>query len=119
MNVFMIRDGILITPPTTDNILEGITRRTILELVRNELDLPVLERPIDRTEVFICEEFFMTGTAAQVTAVTRVDFRPVGNGEMGPYTTRLRELFAQVVRGQRPAYRHWNMPIYVNEPVSG
>jgi branched-chain amino acid aminotransferase len=119
MNVFMIRDGQLITPPTTDNILEGITRRTILELVRNELKLPVVERPIDRTEVFICEELFMTGTAAQVTAVTRVDFRPVGNGEMGPYTSRLREIFGQVVRGKRPAYRHWNTPIYANEPVSG
>ncbi len=119
MNVFMIRDGSLITPPTTDNILEGITRRTVIELVKNEIRLPVVERPIDRTEVFICEEFFMTGTAAQVTAVTRVDFRPVGSGSMGPYTARLREVFAQVVHGQHPAYRHWNTPIYVNEPVSG
>lgn len=118
MNVFMVRDGMLITPPVTDNILEGITRRTILELAHNEIDLPIIERPIDRTEVFICEELFMTGTAAQVTAVTRVDFRPIGNAEMGPVTAKLRELFADVVRGRIPRYRHWNTPVYLEESVS-
>lgn len=118
MNVFMLRDGILITPPSTDNILEGITRRTVLELAVQELGLPIIERPIDRTEVFICDELFMTGTAAQITAVTRVDFRPVGSGEMGPVASRLREIFASVVRGRHPAYRHWNTPIYVSEAIS-
>jgi branched-chain amino acid aminotransferase len=119
MNVFMIRDGLLVTPPVTDNILEGITRRTVLALAREELGLQIVERQIDRTEVFICEELFMTGTAAQVTAVTRVDFRPVGSGEMGPITTRLREMFGQVVRGQLPRYRHWNTPVFIQEPISG
>lgn len=118
MNIFMLRNGDLITPPYTDNILEGITRRSVLELARQELGLKVVERPIDRTEVFICDELFMTGTAAQVTAVTRVDYRPVGSGEMGPVTSQMREIFERVVRGQHPAYRHWITPIYVKESVS-
>ncbi len=113
MNVFMVRDGQLVTPPVSDNILEGITRATIIQLAREILGLDVVQRPIDRTEVFICEEFFMTGTAAQVTAVTQVDHRPIGNGKMGPVTAQLRDLFADVVRGRHPAYRHkWNVGVY-------
>jgi branched-chain amino acid aminotransferase len=108
----MVRDGILITPPVTENILEGITRRTVIHLAKNELKLEVLERPIDRTEVYICDEFFMTGTAAQVTAVTRVDHRPIGTGKMGSITTQLRGLFDDVVRGRIPHYQNWNAPVY-------
>ena len=111
MNVFMVRDGVLITPPVTENILEGITRRTVIELAKNGLNLPVLERPIDRTEIYICDEFFITGTAAQVTAVTRVDHRPVGAGRMGPVTESLRNLFAEVVRGNNPKYSHWTLAV--------
>jgi len=113
MNIFMIRDGIMITPPVTENILEGITRRTVMELAQKELGLTVVERPIDRTEVYLCEEFIMTGTAAQITAVTQVDYRKIGSGEMGPITTRLRELFTDLVRGRIPAYRAWNTPVYL------
>ncbi|RMF44962.1 MAG: branched-chain amino acid transaminase [Anaerolineae bacterium] len=112
MNVFVVRNGQLITPPVTDNILEGITRRSIMTLAREELGMPVVERSIDRTEIYLCDEIFMTGTAAQVTAVTRVDYRPIGNGEMGPITTRLRELFDQVVHGKHEKYRHWLSPVY-------
>jgi len=108
MNIFMVRDGILVTPPVTDNILEGITRRSVMELVRNELGLTVIERPIDRTEVYICEELFLTGTAAQVTVVTKVDYRPIGKGVMGPIGEQLRKLFLEVVRGNNPKYAHWN-----------
>jgi branched-chain amino acid aminotransferase len=115
MNVFMVRDGILVTPSVTENILEGITRRTVMELVQKELDLPVVERPIDRTEVYLCDEFFMTGTAAQITAVTRVDHRPIGEGVMGPVTARLREIFNDVVRGRMPKYRGWNVPVYAEK----
>lgn len=111
MNIFMVRDGVLITPPVTDNILEGITRRSIIELARQELGLTVIERSIDRTEVYICDEFFMTGTAAQVVAVTRVDHRPIGNGAMGPITSRLREMFEEIVRGRNPKYAHWLVPV--------
>lgn len=114
-NVFMLRDGVLVTPPITDNILEGITRRTIITLARELLGLEVVERPIDRTEVYLCEELFLTGTAAQVTAVTRVDHRPIGSGEMGPVTARLRQAYQDVVRGRLPAYRDWNEPVYQKE----
>jgi branched-chain amino acid aminotransferase len=111
-NLFMVRDGKLLTPPVTDNILEGITRRSVIELAEQELGLEIVERSIDRTEVFICEEFFMTGTAAQVTAITKVDHREVGDGEMGPIASQLRELYDDVVRGKNKKYRHWNTPIY-------
>lgn len=116
MNVFMVRNGSVITPPITDNILEGITRRTVIELAQNELGLPVIERSIDRTEVYLCEEIFMTGTAAQIIAVTRVDHRPVGRGVMGPVAAELRRLFDDAVRGRNPKYRHWNIPVYVPVP---
>jgi branched-chain amino acid aminotransferase len=111
MNIFMVRDGILVTPPVTDNILEGITRRSIMELARNELGLEVKERSIDRTEVFIAEEMFMTGTAAQVVAITKVDHRPVGIGAMGPVTTKLRALFDNVVRAKNTKYTQWNLEV--------
>ena len=111
MNIFMVRDGVLVTPPVTDNILEGITRRSIIELARNELGIQVVERSIDRTEVFIAEEMFMTGTAAQVVAVTRIDHRPVGAGLMGPVTTKLRLLFDDVVRAKHPKYQNWNLEV--------
>ena len=111
MNIFMVRDGVLVTPPVTDNILEGITRRSIIELARTELGIQVVERSIDRTEVFIAEEMFMTGTAAQVVAVTRIDHRPVGAGLMGPVTTKLRLLFDDVVRAKHPKYQNWNLEV--------
>ena len=111
MNIFMLRDGILVTPPITDNILEGITRRSVMELARNELGLTVVERPIDRSEVYICEELFLTGTAAQVTVVTRVDYRPVGKGVMGPVGEQLRKLFLEVARGNNLKYAAWNVAV--------
>jgi branched-chain amino acid aminotransferase len=111
MNIFMLRDGVLVTPPVTDNILEGITRRSVMELARKELGLDVVERSIDRTEVFIAEEMFMTGTAAQVVAVTKIDHRPVGAGVMGPVTTKLRMLFEDVLRGKNKKYEHWNVVV--------
>ena len=111
MNVFMVRDGTVITPPVTDNILEGITRKTAMELAKNELGLPVVERPIDRTEIYICDELFMTGSAAQIVAITKVDYRPVGKGEMGPVAGQLRELFSEIVRAKNPKYAHWNVEV--------
>ena len=111
-NIFMVRDGVLITPSVTENILEGITRRTVIELAGQELGLRVQERPIDRTEVYLCDELFLTGTAAQVTAVTQVDHRPIGSGQMGPITAQLRTLFDEVVRCCQSKYRHWNLPVF-------
>lgn len=112
MNVFMVRDGVLVTPPTTENILEGITRKSIMQLAEKELGIPVVERKIDRTEIYLCEELFFSGTAAQITAATRVDYREIGSGEMGPVTSKLRDLFQDIVRGCVDEYKEWNYPVY-------
>jgi branched-chain amino acid aminotransferase len=111
MNIFMVRDGVLVTPPVTDNILEGITRRSIIELARDELGIQVVERSIDRTELFIAEELFMTGTAAQIVSVTRIDHRPVGAGSMGPFTAKLRVMFEDIVRAKNTKYLQWNVEV--------
>jgi branched-chain amino acid aminotransferase len=111
MNIFMVRDGLLVTPPITENILEGITRRSVMELARNELGLTVVERSIDRSEIYICDEFFLTGTAAQITVVTKVDHRPIGKGIMGPVSNSIYKLFNEVVHGNIPKYAHWNIPV--------
>ena len=111
MNVFMVRDGALITPPVTDNILEGIMRRTVIDLASKELGIEVVERSIDRTEVFIADELFFSGTAAQVTVITQVDHRPVGSGKMGPIAGKLRELVENVVRARIPKYGDWSVEV--------
>lgn len=116
-NVFIMRYGKLITPSVTENILEGITRRTVIELAQNELGLEVVERPVDRTEVFVADELFLVGTAAQITAVTRVDFRPIGTGIMGPVTAKLRTIYDDLVRGKLPQYRKWNQAVYQAEAM--
>ena len=110
-NVFIVRDGVLITPGWDDNILEGITRRSVIELARRELGLEVVERSVDRTELYVCDELFLTGTAAEITAVTRVDHRPVGDGKMGPVTTQLRAIYYDVLRGCNPRYSGWNTAV--------
>jgi len=118
MNVFMVNNGALITPPITENILEGITRRTAIELAQAELGLPIIERPIDRTEVYLCDELFMTGTAAQIVAITQVDHHPIGSGAMGPVVARLRSLFDDAVHGRLQNFRKWIAPVYAEVPVS-
>lgn len=117
MNIFMVKNGILVTPPVTDNILEGITRRSVMEMAQNELNLTVHERSIDRTEIYLCEELFLTGSAAQIVAVTHVDHRPIGKGVMGPITTFLREAFEKVIRGRFPKYHHWLTDVYTKEEI--
>jgi branched-chain amino acid aminotransferase len=106
-NVFVVRGRVAATPPVSEDILEGITRRTVLQLLREDLGVEVAERPIDRTEVYLADEVFLTGTGAQITAVTRVDHREVGAGRMGEVTRRLRQLFFDVVRGRSPRHRQW------------
>jgi branched-chain amino acid aminotransferase len=110
-NVFIMRGDKAATPPTSAAILDGITRRTVMTLLRDEIGLPVEERPIDRTELYLADEVFLTGTAAQVTAVTSVDNRPVGQGRMGDVTRALRRLFFRVVRGEETRYAHWCRPV--------
>ncbi len=114
-NLFIVRDGKLITPPVTENILEGITRRTVIQIAKEELDLETIERPIDRSELYIADEAFFCGTGVQVVAITQVDRRPVGSGRMGPIVAELRRVYFDIVRGRNPRYRHWCTPVYVKE----
>jgi branched-chain amino acid aminotransferase len=116
-NVFLIRRGTAITPPVTDNVLEGITRRTVLELLGGPLGIPVIERSIDRTELSLADEVFLCGTGVQIAAVTRLDHRPIGTGRMGPRVSSLRDLFFDVVRGKRADFRHWCHPVYADAPA--
>jgi branched-chain amino acid aminotransferase len=118
MNVIMVRNGVLVTPSITENILEGITRRTVIDLAHQELGIATIERPIDRTEIYMSEELFMTGTAAQIVAITQVDHREIGTGKMGPIAARLKELYQQVVRGNLPKYNHWTTPVYTSEKIT-
>jgi branched-chain amino acid aminotransferase len=111
-NVFIVRRGTVVTPSLTSGILEGITRRSVIALLREELGLCVEERPVDRTEVYLAEEVFLTGTAAQVTAVTRADHRAIGSGGLGPVTQRVRDLFRRAVLGTLPGREQWCTPIY-------
>jgi branched-chain amino acid aminotransferase len=113
-NFFLVKNGTALTPPVTDNVLEGITRRTVFELLSKELGVPVVERPIDRTEIPLADEAFFCGTGVQIAAVTRVDHRPIGSGRMGPTVAALRDLYFAVVRGQRPEYRSWCQPVYAD-----
>lgn len=111
-NFFMVRNGCLVTPSVTSNILEGITRDTIIELAAAEMGLCTEQRSIDRSEIYVCDEAFLVGTGVQVAAVTHIEHRPVGSGSIGPVVSRLRELYFDVVRGRNPKYKHWCTPVY-------
>jgi len=116
-NIFMVRNRKLITPPVTENVLEGITRDCVMRLAAWELNLETVERPIDRSELYICDELFFTGTAVAITPITRVDHRPVGNGSIGPLTSSLQQLYFDATRGHLKVYRNWLTPVY-QAPVS-
>ena len=111
-NFFMVRNGAIVTPPVTDDILEGITRATLMTLLKEELGLTVVERSIDRTELAVAEEAFLAGTGAQIVPITRVDHRPIGGGRPGRLTLELRDLYFDVVRGKKAKYRSWCTPVY-------
>jgi branched-chain amino acid aminotransferase len=111
-NIFLIRDGVLVTPDLSQDILEGVTRSALISLCRDELGFPVVERQIGRTEVYVAEEVFLCGTGAQVSPVVEVDRRPIGTGKIGPLTARIQQLYFDVVRGRHPKYRHWCTPVY-------
>ncbi len=111
-NLFIVRNGVLITPPPTDNILEGITRRTLMYLGQEELGVPVLERSIDRSELYLADECFLCGTGGELAPVTQIDRRAVGNGQIGPITTQLRKIYFDAVRGVNKKYIDWCTPVY-------
>ncbi|GGT16633.1 branched chain amino acid aminotransferase [Streptomyces kurssanovii] len=105
-NLFLVRDGELVTPPVSDGILPGITRDTAITFAR-DLGMRVTERSVPRSEVYIADEAFLTGTAAEIVPVASVDERPLGAGGVGPVTKQLREMFQQVVRGRDATYASW------------
>jgi branched-chain amino acid aminotransferase len=107
----MVRGGKLVTPGVNDDILEGITRAGIIEIAA-ELGIPVVERQIDRSELYISDEIFLVGTGAQVSPVIEVDHRSVGTGKIGELTKRIQSRYFDAVRGKVPAYKHWLTPIY-------
>jgi branched-chain amino acid aminotransferase len=109
--VMMVRDGKLITPGVTESILESITRDAIMQLAQDELGLEVHERPIDRTEMYIAEEAFICGTAFEITPIVSLDRYPLGDGEVGPITSQLEELFLNVLRGTDPRRAEWRTPV--------
>ncbi len=111
-NIFLLRKGKLVTPPVTENVLEGITRDSVMTLAARELGIETLERPVDRSELYQCDELFFTGTAVAITPVVRVDHRPVGNGGIGPITRKLQQIYFDTTRGHSPAYRNWLTPVY-------
>jgi branched-chain amino acid aminotransferase len=118
-NIFIVRNGVAITPPVNANVLEGITRRSLMVLLRDEMGIEVQERDIDRTEVYLADEVFLCGTGVQIAAVTRIEHRPIGTGDMGEITRRVRQINEDVVYGRLPQYRHWLEPVYAKTPVTG
>ncbi|MDZ4768749.1 MAG: branched-chain amino acid transaminase [Chloroflexota bacterium] len=118
-NIFVVRKGVVYTPPVSSDVLEGVVWRSLTQLMRDEMGLEVVQRDIDRTEIYIADEAFMCGTGVQIAAITRVEHRDIGSGQMGEITTALRELFFSVVRGNVPKYRAWLSPVYQTERVTG
>jgi branched-chain amino acid aminotransferase len=111
-NLFMYKDGVFVTPPVTDDILEGITRKLIAGMIREELGKELVERSIDRTELYTCDELLLCGTGAQISPVVEVDHRPVGDGRVGEFTQELQQIYFSAVRGESPKHRDWTIPVY-------
>jgi len=111
-NLFLVKNGQLVTPPVTANILEGITRATVMEIACEELNLRTIERRIDRSELYTADEAFFCGTGVQIAAIIEIDRRPVGGGKIGPVVSQLRDLYFNVVHGKVPKYREWCTPVY-------
>jgi branched-chain amino acid aminotransferase len=111
-HVFIVRGGTLISPPSTEDNLDGITRRSLMALAREDLDLGVEERPIGRTELYTADELFLCGTGAEVMPVGSVDRRQVGDGGVGPVTARLKQHFDDVVHGRVPERGKWLTPVW-------
>jgi len=111
-NLFMVKDGTFVTPPVTDDILEGVTRTLLVGLIKGELGLPVVERSIDRTELYTCDELLLCGTGAQISPVIEVDRRLVGSGKVGEFTQELQNIYFGAVRGDAPKFKDWTIPVY-------
>lgn len=109
---FMVRNGLLVTPPSTASVLESITRDTVIRIAREVLDVKTVERDIDRTELYICDEAFLCGSAMEITHITEIDGYSTGDGCLGRITRHLSDTYRKVITGQMEAYRYWLTPIY-------
>jgi len=109
-NLFVVRDGVALTPPVSDDLLEGVTRKALMEMLVNE-GIPLVERSIDRSELYVADEVLLCGTGVQVSPVIEVDHRPVGSGQIGPISRLIRDRYFDAVRGRLPEYGHWLTPI--------
>jgi branched-chain amino acid aminotransferase len=105
-NLFVVRDGVALTPPVSDDLLEGVTRKALMEMLVKE-GIPVVERSIDRSELYVADEVLLCGTGVQVSPVIEVDHRPVGSGQIGPISRLIRDRYFDAVRGRLPEYSHW------------
>ncbi len=117
-NFMMVRKGVLITPPITSNLLEGITRKSLMQLARDEMGLEIVERNIDRSELYMADEAFFCGTGVQMAAIGSIDHRQIGSGRKGPIATELGALQHRVLTGQEAKYADWLTPIHASEPVT-
>ncbi|MBC8493014.1 MAG: branched-chain amino acid transaminase [Chloroflexi bacterium] len=118
-NIFLVLEGKLVTPPSSDNILMGITRDTVMQLAQKELGVETVERSVDRSELYIAEETFFTGTAAHVSPIIEIDGRPVGDGGIGKLTKELQRRYFEVLNGKNPQYLGWCTPAYAKTVKAG
>jgi branched-chain amino acid aminotransferase len=111
-NLFILRNGKIATPALSEDILEGITRSALIDMIQQEFGMKVEERRIDRTELYASDEIFLCGTGVQVSPVSSVDRRPVGSGKPGPFSMKLQELYLAACRGENEKYKDWVTPVY-------
>ena len=111
-NIFVVRNGVVATPGVNEHILEGITRALVIRMLKEDMGIQVVERPIARSELYIADEIFMTGTAAEITPIVEVDNRKIGDGEVGPITKGVQKIFFDAVRGKVEKYRYLLTPVY-------
>jgi branched-chain amino acid aminotransferase len=118
-NIFLVSGGRLVTPTPADHLLVGVTRAAVIELAQAELGLEVVERQVGRSELYAADEIFLCGTGAQISPVISVDRRPVGDGQVGPVSRELQDLYFAAVRGEIPRYESWVRPVYAPSPAGG
>ena len=114
-NIFLLIDNTLVTPSSSQNILMGITRASVIEIAREELGIETVERPVGRSELYVADEVMLTGTGAQISPVIEIDRRLVGSGDVGPITARLQHIYFDAVRGDHPKYTSWSVPVYKDD----
>ncbi len=117
-NIFMVKNGVILTPDPSQNVLEGCTRRAVIEVARKEFGLEVVERAIDRSELYGAEEIFFSGTAVGIVYVRSVDRRDVADGKIGPVTQKIASFYERMVNGREPKYRNWLTPVYAGRAVA-